>query len=327
MPSFRSLSALYNVLFHAISGLAGRLLVLIHRLRIQVANLRLSGISPVNRLPLGFAIAGLVAVIGLTAAGSLTSTAASSNLRNVNDIGPAVAAAGQDPSQAPHQAASPARPAPSKPAPSKPAPAKAAPSKPAPAKASKPAPHKAAHPAKAKLADKEHKAARPAHRKPAHRRPAHHAHKQARPYTIYDSIHPSAIPHHKVVATYATGKYAAQPSEVAGSKSVMWIDITGRDYAASVLDVEPGDATPAVAAEWARHRLARNPHALARIYTMRSEWGAVQSAVSSLKKSMRDRIRWWIADPTGVPHIVPGSSATQWYWGPNYDISTAGPDF
>jgi hypothetical protein len=24
---------------------------------------------------------------------------------------------------------------------------------------------------------------------------------------------------------------------------------------------------------------------------------------------------------------VPGASATQWYWGPNYDISTANPGF
>ena len=189
------------------------------------------------------------------------------------------------------------------------APRKAAPAKPAPRKA----------PVKAKLAVKE--------RKPAHRKPVHHAVPVARPYTIYDSIHPSAFPSKQSVAIYATGNYAAQPGEVAGQKSVMWIDITGRDYAASVLDVEPGDATPAVAAAWAQHRLSANPHALARIYTMRSEWGAVVSAVSSMKKSMRDRIRWWIADPTGVKHIVPGSSATQWYWGPNYDITTANPDF
>jgi hypothetical protein len=324
MPSNRPLSALYDLVFTAISGLAGRLLVLAHRLRILSGNLRLSGASPARRLPLGFAAAGLVAVIGLTA-GPVTPAAAATNLVTISNIGPAVAAGhvgdalfapevGQHPVPVPAKKPAP-RPAPSKPAQSKPAP-KPAQQKPAP----KPAPKKqASHPAKARLAVKEHKKARPAHRR------VHHA--TPRPYTIYDSIHPSAIPGHKVVATYATGNYAAQPSEVAGSKSVMWIDITGRDYAASVLDVEPGDATPVTAAEWARHRLSSNSHVLARIYTMRSEWGAVQSAVSSLKKSMRDRIRWWIADPTGVPHIVPGSSATQWYWGPNYDVTTANPDF
>ncbi|MGH3305240.1 MAG: hypothetical protein ACRDOK_26965, partial [Streptosporangiaceae bacterium] len=65
----------------------------------------------------------------------------------------------------------------------------------------------------------------------------------------------------------------------------------------------------------------------ARIYTMLAEWPAVQQAVSTLPSWMRARIRWWIADPTGVPHVVPGASATQWYWGPSYDLSTANPGF
>jgi hypothetical protein len=28
-----------------------------------------------------------------------------------------------------------------------------------------------------------------------------------------------------------------------------------------------------------------------------------------------------------VAHIVPGASATQWYWGTNYDISSVTPGF
>jgi hypothetical protein len=60
---------------------------------------------------------------------------------------------------------------------------------------------------------------------------------------------------------------------------------------------------------------------------MLSEWPSVQAACATLPASMRSRIRWWIADPTGVPHIVPGSDATQWFWGANYDISTATPRF
>ena len=148
----------------------------------------------------------------------------------------------------------------------------------------------------------------------------------APPYLIYDSVTPAAIPAHHVVATYATGNYAASPSQVAGRK-VMWIDTTGTDYAASILDVEPGDATPSGAASWALHRLSARPNALARIYTMRSEWPAVQAAVATLPARMRSHIRWWIADPTGSPHIVPGSDATQWYWGSSYDITTATPRF
>jgi len=74
-------------------------------------------------------------------------------------------------------------------------------------------------------------------------------------------------------------------------------------------------------------RPAASPSAVARLYTFRNEWPAVQAAVATLPHEMQSRIRWWIADPTGVPHIVPGSAATQWYWGHNYDITTAKPGF
>jgi hypothetical protein len=63
------------------------------------------------------------------------------------------------------------------------------------------------------------------------------------------------------------------------------------------------------------------------VYTMLSDWPAVQGSVAGLPSWMQSHVRYWIADPTGVPHVVPGSSATQWYWGSNYDISTANPNF
>jgi hypothetical protein len=150
--------------------------------------------------------------------------------------------------------------------------------------------------------------------------------KPAAPYLIYDSVLPTAIPGNNMIATYATGPYAASPSQVAG-RSVMWIDVYGTDYNASALDVEPSDATPDVAASWAYHRLSEHPTAIAHIYTSISEWPSVQAACATLPAWMHAHIRWWIADPTGVPHIVPGSDATQWYWGQNYDISTATPNF
>ena len=145
---------------------------------------------------------------------------------------------------------------------------------------------------------------------------------------MYDSVIPSALPRHHVAATYATGPFAASPSQLAGrGGAIVWIDTNGSDPAASALDVEPGDATPAVAASWAKQRLTQHPHAVARIYTMISEWPAVKAAIAGLPKSMQSRVRWWIADPNGVPHLVPGSDATQWYWGSSYDISTATPRF
>jgi len=157
--------------------------------------------------------------------------------------------------------------------------------------------------------------------------PAAAQHRASGPYLIYDSVTPSAIPSGHMIATYATGGYAVSPAVVAGRGPVMWIDTIGTDYGASALDVEPTDATPSVAANWAFQRLSAHPHAVAHIYTMLSEWPAVQAAVAALPGWMQSHIRWWIADPTGVPHVVPGSDATQWYWGSNYDISTATPRF
>lgn len=188
---------------------------------------------------------------------------------------------------------------------------------------SAPSGHATAHAAAA------HKASHTASRKAASThaaKPARHA-APAQPYRIYDSVTPSAISGKAVVATYATGNYAVSRAQVHASK-VLRIDTNGSaPTAASILDVEPGDATPAGAAAWAKARLTANPHVLARIYTMRSEWAAVKAAIGTLPAHMQSQIRYWIADPTGVPHVVPGSAATQWYWGSSYDITTATPRF
>jgi hypothetical protein len=148
------------------------------------------------------------------------------------------------------------------------------------------------------------------------------------PYWIYDSVTPSSIPSSsQAVAVYANGNYAAQTSQVGQRGLVLWIDTNGSDPHADVLDVEPGDATPPQAATWVAAKLDASPNSVAIVYTMRSDWGAVQSAINALPWWMPSHTRYWIADPTGVPHIVPGSQATQWYWGQNYDISTALPNF
>jgi hypothetical protein len=169
------------------------------------------------------------------------------------------------------------------------------------------------------------KKAAPARKTAAHARTTVHA--AARPYQMYDSVTPSAIPAGKPMATYADGAYAASPAAVHG-KNVTWIDTNGSDpNGAKVLDVEPGDATPASAATWTAQRLHAHPRDIAVLYTMRSEWPATQAAISSLPHWQQHQVRYWIADPTGVPHLVPGSDATQWYWGTHYDISTVTPRF
>jgi hypothetical protein len=153
------------------------------------------------------------------------------------------------------------------------------------------------------------------------------AHAAASPYLIYDSVKPEKLPHDKAAAVYANGNYAASSSQMRGRDSVLWIDTNGSDPGADVLDVEPGDATPYGAAQWVQHRLSSQPNSVAIVYTMRSQWQAVKDNVAHLPGWMQSKVRYWIADPTGVPHVVPGSNATQWYWGDSFDVTTANPGF
>jgi hypothetical protein len=173
------------------------------------------------------------------------------------------------------------------------------------------------------------KTARPgaARQRPAAKRTAAPAAAPAGPYEFYDAVDPESVPAGAEVATYADGPHPTPVSEVAGRRKVLWIDVDASDPQAQVLDVEPGCATPAQVPQWVTSRLSQVPGSVAIVYTMISEWSAVQAAVASLPAQERSRIRWWIADPTGSPHVVPGSSATQWYWGPAYDTSTALPGF
>jgi hypothetical protein len=202
-------------------------------------------------------------------------------------------------------------------APSKTASAKAASAKAASAKA-----------ASAKAASARQTPVKPAPAKPVARLAAKPAPAKPRPpYLIYDSVTPTSIPAHQHVATYANGAYAASASSVAGRGNVLWIDTNGSDPKANVLDVEPGDATPAGAAVWVHARLGAERNATAIVYTMLSDWQQVKANVGGLPSWMQSHVRYWIADPTGVPHVVPGSNATQWYWGNNYDITTANPGF
>src|SRR5262249_53180201 len=115
--------------------------------------------------------------------------------------------------------------------------------------------------------------------------------------------------------------------ELRGRHDVLWIDTNGSNSGANVLDVEPGDATPSGAAQWVEDRVSRHPNSVAIVYTMRSAWQPTKAAVGSPPGHEQSHVRYWIADPTGVPHMVPGADATQWYWGAKYDMTTALPQF
>ena len=300
--------------------------------------------SRMSLLAAGAAAAGMVGVAGASIGSThvahamdnvvttANTTQGSSNHSNTSaldevlGVGHASQPAKQQPaaSQAVRPQAAAVKAAPAKAAPAKVVPAKAAPAKAVPAKA---APAKAA-PAKPAAAAKP---AAPAHAALARTKAAPHKAPQptgpTKPYLVYDSVTPGTLPSNQAAAVYATGAYAASSSQVAGHHSVLWIDANGSDPNANVLDVEPGDATPAGAATWVQAHMKAQPHSEAIIYTMRSDWSAVQDAVGGLPSWEQSHVRYWIADPTGSPHVVPGSSATQWYWGSSYDISTANPNF
>src|SRR5262249_51413925 len=136
------------------------------------------------------------------------------------------------------------------------------------------------------------------------------------PYQFYDSVTPQAIPAGAEVATYATGAHPIPASTVVGRKHVLWIDTLATDpQGTAALDVEPGCATPSQVPGWVSSRLRSHPGQVAIVYMSLSEWSLVKADVASLPSWMQSRIRWWVADPTGVPHIVPGAQATQYYWG------------
>ncbi|HUN30684.1 MAG TPA: hypothetical protein VMU95_01590 [Trebonia sp.] len=147
------------------------------------------------------------------------------------------------------------------------------------------------------------------------------------PSTIYDSTNPAAIPAGQHVATYSNGAFQASSSSVSGRGNVLWIDTNGSNTHADALDVEPGDATPSQAAQWVSAKLSASPHSDAIVYTFKSDWSSVRGSIDGLPAWMQSHVKYWIADPTGTPHIVPGASATQWYWGSSYDISAAQPGF
>jgi hypothetical protein len=148
-----------------------------------------------------------------------------------------------------------------------------------------------------------------------------------KPYLIYDSVTPTAIPQGQHVATYADGPYQASWSDVSGRGDVLWIDVYGNNTGANALDVEPGDATPEVAAAWVRAKLEKDPSSKPIVYTMRSWWPAVTASINGLPGWMHSHVKYWIADPTGYAHVLPGADATQWYWGTSVDITTANPGF
>lgn len=130
---------------------------------------------------------------------------------------------------------------------------------------------------------------------------------------------------------YLNGRYAAPAHEAeARFRSILWVDVNGTEPRANVLDIEQFDATAGMASTWVRDHVSfygDGPDVLARLYCSLDKWPSVRLNVSTLSDKYRMHVRYHIANPTGIPHIVPGSDATQWGWFEKYDLSTYRPGY
>ena len=161
------------------------------------------------------------------------------------------------------------------------------------------------------------------------RQPAHDGHpdppdpgrlreRQLSVATIFDAVDVPAIPADaQTILAYIDGGYVTYAAVKARFPNARILTVTtnGKNRA-DICDVESGDATPAIAAAGVRAGLYPT------VYSALSTRGALTAALWGLEWN------WYAADPTGVPHIVPGSVATQYAWpgygSPgNYDISLA----
>ena len=139
--------------------------------------------------------------------------------------------------------------------------------------------------------------------------------------TVYDSVDWRLIPRDaKGVAYYIDGAkhYDAGidlslfPDLI--ESYVFTITTTGGS-AAKIIDCETGDVEiPGLAsalsvsgADW--------------IYIDKYQWQRYFSTLQELRTNKGVVPKWWIADWTNVPHLVPGSDATQWTSETNYDVS------
>ena len=144
--------------------------------------------------------------------------------------------------------------------------------------------------------------------------------------SMYDSTQPSLIPADaQYIAIYANGDYPSSRDTVKKqfpSARIFTIDVLNTDPAGcGIADVENGDMQPSDVPGWVDRRLRAHPGVLCRIYCNQSTWPSVKSEVAKLPQEQRDSVRYWIADPTGTEHSVPGADATQWFWGDNWDQS------
>ncbi len=143
---------------------------------------------------------------------------------------------------------------------------------------------------------------------------------------MYDSTSSADIPAGvDMVAGYTDGLYAWSAADWVrhrASKTVRICAVT-IDMTAQVADIENGALTAAQGAEFLVQKKARGQ--IGALYFSRSRYGEVAAAAAARGLSSSD---WtvWAAEWNGIPHIVPGTYATQYAdpaygSGGHYDVS------
>jgi len=137
---------------------------------------------------------------------------------------------------------------------------------------------------------------------------------------MYDSVNPARIPRDaQIVAGYVNGPYKWSDTDWALFPNAIHVGIAVRASfdGGEVLDVEPGDATPAQAPNWVLMRRARGVDPT--IYCNESTWPTVVRAFDAAGVVPP---HYWIAHYDGDERIPIGAVAKQYRNTADWDISS-----
>lgn len=148
-------------------------------------------------------------------------------------------------------------------------------------------------------------------------------------FLMFDSVTVSEIFATAVaVAGYVGGSFPTFPELLKRFPKAKHLSIAvNSSEDAETLDVENGDAIVTDIPAWVKRQLARGVKRPC-IYASLSKWGEINAILSQY--GLSSRVRRWVADYTGTPHIPEGFDACQFtdtYAGRNLDASLCHADF